>query len=184
MPALAIWTPEDGLLGMVAPLGLAVAGGRCLMIDLDPLGPAYPGSRSLAELVADEPRREDLTPGRSGIALLRNGGVDPGQAVDVVDALLRAWDRVVLRLPPRNPPAVSVPVVPVRLMLPGGMLPPLDRPAAYQATPAGFRPPGPGIRLPIPRPATIGALLRGRMPSRRDRWIGAWRRAWEVSWER
>ena len=69
------------------------------MIDLDPLGPAYPGSRSLADLVKDEPRREDVDPGRSGIAVLRNGGIDPAAASEVVDALLKAWDRVVLRLP-------------------------------------------------------------------------------------
>ena len=59
MPALAIWTPEDGVLGALAPLGLAIAGGTALMVDLDPLGPRYPGTRSLADLVSEGPRRAD-----------------------------------------------------------------------------------------------------------------------------
>ena len=39
MPALAIWSPEDGVLGAVAPLGLAAAAGTALVVDLDPRGP-------------------------------------------------------------------------------------------------------------------------------------------------
>ncbi len=184
MPAVAIWTPEDGLLGALAPLALAVSAGTCLVVDLDPLGPGYPGSRSLADLVADGPRREDLVPGRSGIAVIRNGGVDAARSTEVVAALVEGWDRVVLRLAPRRPAAVPFPVIPVRLMLPGALFPPVEGPAVYQATPAGFRMPGPGIRLPIPSRSTVAALIRGRLPAGRDRWIRAWRRAWEVSWDR
>src|SRR4030066_639874 len=53
MPALAIWTPEDGVLGALAPLGLAASAGTALVIDLDPLGPRYPGEPSLADLVRE-----------------------------------------------------------------------------------------------------------------------------------
>ena len=63
MPALAVWTPEDGLLGALAPLGLAAAcPGPVLVIDLDDGGPQYLGEQSLADLVADGPRLDDLRP--------------------------------------------------------------------------------------------------------------------------
>jgi hypothetical protein len=184
MPALAIWTPEDGLLGALAPLGLAAAAGTCLVVDLDPAGPHYPGARSLASLVAEGPRREDLSAARRGVAVVRNGGVDPAAATPVLDALVEGWERVVLRLPPRHPPIPSCPVVPVRLSLPGTLFPPGDGPSVYQATPGALRPPGPGIRLPVPNRRTVEGLISGRLPLPGDRWIRAWRRAWEVPWGR
>jgi hypothetical protein len=184
IPALAIWTPEDGLLGALAPIGLAIAAGSALLIDLDSGGPRYPGERSLADLVADGPRRSDLEP-RPGVAVLRNGGVPPSDATEVVRALLAAHPTVVLRLPPRpNPGGVSFPVVPVRLLIPGEFYPPLERLAVYQATPAVVRMPSEGIRLPVPSPTTVTALLAGRRPPNRDRWIAAWRTVWRYPWDR
>ena len=74
MPALAVWTPEDGLLGALAPLGLAAAAsGSALVVDLDEGGPHYPGEASLADLVRAGSRRADLYPERRGVAVLRNG---------------------------------------------------------------------------------------------------------------
>ncbi|MEE8489046.1 MAG: hypothetical protein V3S43_01840, partial [Acidimicrobiia bacterium] len=84
MPALAIWSPEDGVLGAVAPLGLAAASGTALVVDLDPNGPNYPGASSLAALVADGPRRSDLQPVRKGVAVLANGGIEPEDAEAVL----------------------------------------------------------------------------------------------------
>ena len=98
MPALAIWSPEDALLGAVAPLALAAAAGTALVVDLDPQGPRYPGSGSLADLVRDQPRRDDLRPGRAGVAVLRNGGIDPEAAEEVLVALAKDWPAVVFRL--------------------------------------------------------------------------------------
>ena len=69
MPALSIWSPEDGVLGAVAPLGLAAAAGTALVVDLDPGGPRYPGPATLADLVADGPRRGDLSPSRRGVSI-------------------------------------------------------------------------------------------------------------------
>jgi hypothetical protein len=182
MPVLAVWTPEGGLLGALAPLGLALAAGSAVIIDLDPLGPAYPGDRSLASLVADGLRKPDLE-GRSGVAVLRNGGVDRLRAAAVVDALVKAHPRVVLRLAPRSrPDDLAHPVVPVRLLVPGGWYPAFDGPAVYQATPSWEAMPSPGIRLPVPAPATVRALLTGRRPGRRDRWVRAWRSAWRLAW--
>ena len=182
MPALAIWTPEDGALGAVAPLGLAMAVPTALMVDLDPEGPRYPGGGSLAELVAEGPRRADLEPGRRGLAVLRNGGVDPAEAAEVIAALVAGWPHVVLRLPPRpfshNPPA---PLVPVRPLLPGGLWPQPRRPMVHQRAGWGVPPPGPGPQLPRPRPATWHALLSGRRPVA-DPWLRSWRAVWSFPW--
>ena len=185
MPALATRTPEDGLLGALAPLGLALAApGPVLVVDLDEHGPRYPGEASLARLVAEEPRAADLRPGRSGVAVLRNGGIGYGAAVRVIEALLAGWDRVVLRLPPRGVSPVPVPVVPVRLLVPGRFFAHPEGPAVYQATPIPMRVPGPGIRVPVPARSTVAALLRGTAPPEWDRWVRAWRGAWEAPWGR
>lgn len=170
------------MLGAVAPLGLAIAAGTALVVDLDPGGPRYPGERSLADLVADGVRRSDLQ-SRPGVAVLRNGGVAPSQTGEVVAALLSHHGTVVLRLPPRpRPGAIPVPVVPVRLLLPGDLFGVIEGMAVYQSTPTWSRMPGEGIRLPTPRPATIGGLLEGRRPAGSDRWIGAWKRVWRAPW--
>lgn len=186
MPVLAVWTPEDGLLGALAPLGLAgaVAGEPTLVVDLDESGPHYPSTKSLAGLVASEPQRDDLFGARPGLAVLRNGGVSLERSHQVVEALIRGWPWVVLRLPPRPAPNVrSIPIVPVRMMLPGRIFPRVDGPAVYQATPIPARLPGPGIRLPVPAVGTIAGLVAGRLPHGRDRWVRAWKRVWEVSWD-
>jgi hypothetical protein len=183
---LATWTPEDGLLGALAPLGLAAAaGGSALLVDLDPSGPRYPGSASLAELVAEGPRRADLRPERPGIAVLRNGGITAAEAAEVVEALLAGWGRVVLRLPPR-PPAESVsavPVVPVRLLLPGGLFEASAGPGVYQSMAVRLPLPQGGLRLPRPSVATVRSLLTGRLPAPTNRWLHAWRRVWRFPWE-
>ncbi len=183
MPALAIWTPEDGVLGAVAPLGLAAAaGGASLVVDLDPAGPAYPGSSSLADLVADGPRRADLVPERSGLAVLRNGGVAPEAAAAVVAALAGSWPSLVLRLPacprPQSPPA---PLVPVRPLLPADVFPWDGTPAVYQRTGWRVPAPGPGPVLPRPRAGAWATLLAGSIPAA-DRWVAAWREVWGQPW--
>ncbi|MBU1226951.1 MAG: hypothetical protein KJ698_07060 [Actinobacteria bacterium] len=186
MPALAVWTPEDGLLGALAPLGLAAAApaGSTLVIDLDEAGPRYPGKASLAGLVEESPRLSDLRPGRPGVAVLRNGGIGATAASEVVEALIQGWDRTVLRLPPRRRVVVPVPVVPVRLLIPGRLFAPLDGPVVLQSTPSFARVAGVGIRLPVPARSTVAALLRGESPVPGDRWVKAWRRVWEAPWDR
>ena len=169
MPALATWTPEDGLLGALAPLGLAASQRTALVVDLDPTGPLYPGSSSLAELVAASPRQTDLVPSRPGLAVLRNGGIEPGDAAQVVAALIAGWPRVALRLPAAMPAGTDMaPVVTVRPLLPGPMFALDGRPAVYQR--AGWRVPNPGPGVMLPRPSALswGALLRGQIPVRDD----------------
>ena len=185
MPALAVWTPEDGLLGALAPLGLAAAAaGPVLVVDLDEHGPRYPGDSSLADLVEDGPRLADLRPTRSGTAVLRNGGVAAEAAAEVVDALVGGWGHVVLRLPPRRRPALSVPVVPVRLLVPGSLFPVPEGPAVLQATPTRVPMRVAGVRLPVPGRSTVAGLLQGREPTAGDRWVRSWRKVWEVPWGR
>lgn len=181
MPALALWAPEDGLLGALAPLGLAIAAAPAIVIDLDPAGPRYPGDRSLADLVATDPTAADLTPGR-GVAVLRNGGVSVGAAAAIIAALIDVWDHTVLRLPPRPAPlSGAVPVVPVRMLLPSPWVERSDEPTVYQATPTSAAMPGPGVRLPVPGRSTVEALLAGRRPPP-SRWLRAWSRVWEIPW--
>lgn len=175
MAVLAIRTPEDGLLGALAPLGLGAAAGTALVVDLDPHGPRYPGEGSLADLVAEGPRRSDLTPGRPGLAVLRNGGVEPGQAREVVEALAVGWPVVILRLPARDRRPADVVVHPLVV---GGLFP-ASPGAVFQDL--GFRLPAPGPVLPPLSRTTAAALLAGTVP-RRSRWVRAWKRIGEAAW--
>ena len=179
MTTLTISCATDGILGMVGPLALAAAADTALVVDLDPQGPAYPGSGCLADLVNQGPRRDDLQPTRKGIAVLRNGGVDAATAHDVLTALRKGWPRLVLRLPPEPTNAgAMVPLVP---LLPGGMTPACNRPAVYQQVGWRLPAPGPGITLSTPSRAVVSALLEGRLPVR-SKWIRSWRPVWERSW--
>ncbi len=178
MPALSTWTPEDGVLGAVAPLALACAAGTALVVDLDPHGPIYPG-RTLADLVDDGPTRADLRPQRSGVAVLSNGGIDRDAARDLIDALIVGWPQVVFRLPSWPAPERREDVVPVLPLSP--FVGPIVGPAVYQRSVWRMAPPGPGLVLPRPAGATVRALAAGSMPGP-SRWIRAWRRVWEAPW--
>lgn len=166
------------MLGALAPLGLAAAAGTALVIDLDPQGPRYPGTGSLAQLVADQPRRQDLEPTRPGLAVLRNGGVDYGEAGNVVAALVRGWPAVVLRLGSGVRPPPELTAVTVHPLVPGGLFAAPEAAAVYQ--PMGFRMavPEPGLMLPPLTRRVAGALLGGNVP-RRSRWIRAWGALWD-----
>jgi hypothetical protein len=180
MATLAIACETDGVLGIVAPLALASSADTALVVDLDRDGPRYPGSGSLADLVEQGPRLEDLQPTRTGVAVLRNGGIDGAEASEVIGALIKGWPNVVLRLP-RVATGLSMPLVPVIPLLPGGMTPESDRPAVYQQLGWHEQAPGPAVTVPTPARSTVAALLAGRMPARR-RWIRAWRRVWSMPW--
>jgi hypothetical protein len=184
VPSLGVVVPLGGVLSAVAPLALAAAVRTALVVDLDPRGPRYPGSGSLAELVADGPRATDLHPARPGVAVLRNGGTDVSPRHPVVAALRDGWPNVVLRLPD-HPVAAEEPsdigVVPVVQLLPGELARRWDRPAVYQEMGWRCPPPGPGVVLRTPARATVGALLAGELPWSR-RWIRSWRQVWELPW--
>lgn len=180
MGALAIWCPLDGVLGTVAPLALAAAAGTALVVDVDSDGPGYPGTGSLAQLVDSGPRLADLRPARSGVAVLRNGGVALEDAAEVIAALVAGWPNVVFRTP-RQRSLPDVPTVPVMPLLPGRMTRRHERAAVYQQVGWHEQAPGPIVTLPTPSRGTVSALLEGRMPSR-SRWVQAWRQVWELPW--
>ena len=179
MPALATWTPEDALLSAVAPLGLGVAApGPALVVDLSG-DAAWPfATLTLAQLVADGPRRADLSPARPGVAVLASGGITPTEADGVLRHLVDGWPFVVLRMTPGSRPP-SWPVIPVVPVLPGGLTVPVEGRVAYQEAGWGRHLSSPGPRLPLPRRGTWQALAEGRRPAP-DRWIRALRRVW--SW--
>ena len=115
-----------------------------------------------------------------GTRVLRNGGIDADSAAEVIGALIKGWPNVVLRLP-RAATGLSVPLVPVVPLLPGGMTPKTDRPAVYQQIGWHEKAPGPQLTIPTPSRGVVAALLEGRLPVRR-RWIRAWRRVWSLPW--
>ncbi len=180
MTVLRTWSPHDAMLGAVAPLALATAApGTALVVDLDPTSSEYRGVGSLAELVADGPRLADLRPVRRGVAVLRNGGIDAGDAREVLAALVAGWPHVVMRLPPTPHPDVEC-LVPVFPLGPDEADPP-GSPAVYQRGPWPFDRSLEGIVLPRPRAATIRSLLEGRRPAP-CRWLRTWSRVWSLRW--
>lgn len=168
----------DDVLAAVAPLGLALATGTALVVDLDPDGPPYPGERTVAELSQEGPRRNELSPVRTGVAALRNGGASLEEGLEVVSMLTGSWPVIVVRVAAE---AVPFPVIPVRPLWPGFLAPVGDRASVWQRVRGGGDPPGPGPSLPVPRHSTVAALLRGRTPVR-SRWVRAWSEVWELPW--
>jgi len=179
MAVVAVWSPIDLVLSLVAPLGCALQAGTALVVDLDPGGPSMPGAGDLASLVERGPTEAELRPERRGIAVIGNGGIAASDASDVIAALADRWPNLVLRCAPTQmPPDAAVPVIPV---LPAPFAIQMDRPSVYQQTNFGGEPrPGAPV-LPVPRPATIRSLLAGRIPVRRDRWVGSLEHVWELA---
>jgi hypothetical protein len=179
MAVVAVWSPVDLVLSLVAPLGCALRAGTALVVDLDPGGPPMPGNGDLASLVARGPTEAELRPERSGIAVIGNGGITPSDASDVITALADRWPNLVLRCAPTQiPPDAAVPLIPV---LPAPFALHVDRPSVYQRTHfGGSAPPGAAV-LPVPRQATIRSLLSGRTPVRKDKWIASLEYVWELA---
>lgn len=177
MSVLALWSPVDLFLGIVGPLGAAAAAGTALLVDLDPSGPRYGGSHSLSDLVARGPTRRELEPTKSGPAVLRNGGIMPEDAGEVVAALVERWPNVVLRCAPElEPGAGRIALLP---LLPEPFTPSVGGATIYQQTHLSGRRPSTGHILPVPRSGTIKALLAGARPRPGDRWIRSLGRLWE-----
>jgi hypothetical protein len=181
---LAVRCGVDPVLHALAPLGLAASRGTALVVDLDEEAPSYPGSTSLAKLVASQPRLADLRPRREGVAVLPNGSVDPSETAEVLEALVAGWPAVVLRLGPslELPVAFSeVPVVPVAPLLPGFLYPSVRGPAVFQMVSPGPPPRVRGVLLPPLGRFHVHRMLSGMgFPPRR--WVRAWQPVWSVVW--
>lgn len=178
MAVLSISTTEDGLLSALAPIGLGAATTTALVVDCDPSGPAYPGKLSLAEMVDRGPTRADLSPPRSGVSVLRNGGIELLDAIEVLQAMADGWPSLVLRLP-TPAPEIAWPVVRCAPLLPGAFFGVPDPPAVYQSCGWRVKPPDGGLVLPKPSRTTVGSLLDGTVPLR-SRWVAAWRSVWRT----
>ena len=178
MSVLALWSPVDLMLGVVGPLGATTAADTALLVDLDPNGPHYGGPHSLADLVSRGPTRNQLEPTRSGPAVLRNGGVSPDDAEEVVAALVQRWPNVVLRCAPSTRmDSGGIALVP---LLPEPFTPLVEGPVVHQRTHFSHTQHKDDHVLPVPRTATIKALLAGSQPRSNDRWIRALSRLWQT----
>jgi len=179
VPVVALWSPHDHLLSVIAPIGLAATQKTALVIDLDPAGPSFPGTFTLADLVRNGPTRMQLSPSERSIAVLANGGVSVADASDVVEALVARWPHVVLRCSPSQPaPDAAVSLVPL-LPAPFGS-PPTPR-TVYQRT--GFQTEIPSQSLVLPRPkrSTIEALMGLRRMPKRSAWLKQLGRVWSAA---
>lgn len=176
---LGVRCDQDVVLHTVAPLGLAAAAPPCLVIDLDPAAPRYGSPSSLAQMVTDGPRRADLVPGRSGVAVLASGGAGLADSEPLVRELVARWPRVVVRA---GDGVLPWPTVPVRLLVPELRFRPLPGPAVYQPVLPVSPSPRPGLVLPVLSRSLARSLLAGRVEPRR-RWVRAWAAAWRLPWE-
>lgn len=174
---LRVWTAHDGLLACLAPLGLAASVETALVVDLDPEGPAYPGSASLADLVERGPRLAHLQPQRSGLAVLRNGGIDSGYE-EVVEALADGWPHVVLRVADNVDQPNLVSVIPA---MTGPLRSDSQRPHVAQRTGLGTVSSEAVVTLPRLNRTTVMGLLSGSIRPR-SRWIKAWKPVWGLPW--
>lgn len=176
MSVIATWSPADAALHTLVPLGLAVAAGTALVIDLDREGARIGSGPTLADLVREGATRAQLEPSRRGPAFLSNGGIEPADAQELIAGLCERWPAVVLRCPPRlDRPVGSIAILP---LLPDPHTLVAASPAVYQR--CGFSPrhaPA-GLVLPVPRRGTVEHLLGGRSPRRSDRWIRALQPLW------
>jgi hypothetical protein len=134
--------------------------------------------RTLSDIASEGPSLAELTPGRSGVALLRSGPVTPQEARPLIESLAQGWPAVVVRC---HPGQWEGPTVPVRTLLPGLLRVSEQGPAVWQPVVSTVRPPGPGPVLPKLRGPLVRRLLAGRT-ARRARWVRAWEKVWSMPW--
>lgn len=170
-------TSNDPVLSLLAPIGLAASAGTALVVDLAG-GLHVPSARTLADIAAEGPRLDELSPGRAGVAFVTSGSITLGEAGEMVDQLATRWPAVVVRSDGDGWPG---PTVPVRALYPGWLAPSAESAAVWQPMAHGSRPPGPGPVLPRVGRGTVRRLLSGRLPSR-SRWVRAWKQVWGMPW--
>lgn len=184
MSVVALWSPNDLLLSVLTPIGLAMTRAETLVIDLDPAGPRYASEYSLADLVTNGPTRTQLEPRSKAIAVLPNGGIGVDEAARVVSELVARWPNTVLRCNPAAPPpetAISIlPLLPEPFMVR-----PTTR-TVYQRL--GFSPTVPKSAAPkgtliLPRPgrSTIDALMGLRSMPVKSPWLRRLSRLWSAT---
>ena len=173
---LAVASP-DPVLSLLSALGLAQVAGSALVVDMC-RDLTLQSGRTLSDLAAEGPSLSELGPGRSGVALLSSGPIEPVDALPLIDTLAQGWPAVVIRCASGG---WSGPTVPVRPLFPGLLRSVEERPAVWQPTTAGTRPSGPGPVLPRLSGSLVRRLLSGKSATR-SRWVRAWERVWEMPW--
>jgi len=176
---VALWSPHDLLLSVLAPIGLASTRQSALVIDLDPRGPRYESPYTLADLVRDGAMKDQLDPVRKSVAVLPNGGVGIEDASKVVGALAERWPHVVLRCDPASPPPESA--VALLPLLPAPFMPHPTRRVVFQSL--GFAAQAPNGALVLPRPgsATVNSLMGLRTMPTNSPWLKQLAKIWAVT---
>lgn len=167
----------DPVLSLVGALGLGQVAGTALVIDL--CGDlTLRSGRTLSDIAVEGPSLAELSPGRSGVALLSSGPIPTDECAPVVEALAVNWPAVVVRCHAGQWPG---PTAPVRALLPG-LLQSVDQsPAVWQQIASGVHPTGPGPVLPRLSGSLVRRMLSGRSAGR-TRWVRAWAAVWGMPW--
>jgi hypothetical protein len=166
----------DPILSVIAPVALGSTRGTALIIDLgDQMGM---GPRTLADLARDGPRLDELSPGRSGVAVLRSGRLPPAEVAVMAQQLAVGWPAVVIRAISDDWPG---PIVPVHVLYPGWLAPTTRQAAVWQRLASGPQAPGPGPVLPTLGSRLVRRVLGGGRPGE-GRWVRAWRQVWDLPW--
>ncbi len=173
---LAVHSP-DPLLSLLGSLGLGGSVGTALVLDFVVRRAEH---RNLEEWLVDGPSLSEISPGRTGIAIVGSGGVQLDEASELIELMAVRWPAVVLRT---AGPAAGWGTVPVMPLF-SAKLSPLEIPvgAAVWQPVAGYEtPPGPGPVMPRLSSRVARGLLAGHLP-KRSRWISAWRSVWGLPW--
>jgi hypothetical protein len=173
---LGIESP-DPVLSLFGALGLGASVGTALVVDMA-RGSGVATDRTLADLLEDGPALYELSPARSGVAVISAGPVDAVTALPLIERLATNWPAVVVRC---SADGWAGPTVPVRPLLPGLLTPTEAIPAVWQTVVGGIRPSGPGPILPRLGARNARDLLSGRLPTR-GRWLKVWARVWGMPW--
>ena len=167
----------DPVLSVVGPLGLAAAAGTALVVDL--IGDLHlGGGRTLAHIDVDGPRLDELSPGRSGVAVIGAGSIGSGRAAELIADLGTRWPALVVRVDGGVWDGPTVPLVP---LYPGWLAANTEAASVWQPVGTSRRPPAPGPVLPVLRSSLVRRLLSGRLPGR-SRWVRAWSNVWDLPW--
>lgn len=167
----------DPVLSLFGALGLGASAGTALVVDMARTS-GVGTERTLADLLEDGPALHELSPARSGVAVISAGAVAPVAGLALIERLATNWPALVVRCSAGDWPG---PTVPVRPLLPGMLAPVEIIPAVWQTVVGGVRPPGPGPVLPRLGLHNARNLLSGRLPTR-GRWLRVWERVWGMPW--
>ncbi len=167
----------DPVLSVVGPLGLAASVGTALVVDLSGDLQISHG-RTLADIDVDGPSLEELSPGRSGVAVIGSGPIEAGRAAELIADLGSRWPALVVRV---NGTAWDGPTVPLVPLYPGWLAASNDAASVWQPIGSSSKPSGPGPVLPILKAGLVRRLLNGQLPPR-SRWIRAWSPVWDMPW--